>query len=52
MYSTEVIYSDLNIAQLESLSQTQPHRDVDLTLVKADQEGPRSSHIDIFPRTC
>jgi hypothetical protein len=39
MFSSDKIYSDLNIAQLETLPETQPHRLVDLALIKADKEG-------------
>ncbi|KAF9048745.1 hypothetical protein BJ165DRAFT_1053961 [Panaeolus papilionaceus] len=38
-FATDKIYSDMNIPQLESLPQTQPHRVVDLSLVEADKEG-------------
>ena len=39
MFSSDKIYSDLNIAQLETLPETQPHRLVDLALIEADKEG-------------
>lgn len=39
MFATNTIYSDLNIPQLESLPESQPHREVDLALVEADGEG-------------
>jgi hypothetical protein len=39
MFATNTIYSDLNIPQLESLPDSQPHRLVDLALVAADGEG-------------
>ena len=39
MFPSDKIYSDVNIAQLETLPETQPHRLVDLALVKADREG-------------
>jgi hypothetical protein len=39
MYATDIIYSDLNIPQLESLPITQPHRTVDITVANADKEG-------------
>jgi hypothetical protein len=39
MFPSDKIYSDLNIAQLETLPETQPHRLVDLALIKADNEG-------------
>lgn len=38
-HSTETIYSDVDISQLEKLEPTQPHRDVDLALVEADSQG-------------
>jgi hypothetical protein len=39
MHSTKNMYSDLDIDKLETLAPTQPHRDVDLTLVEADAQG-------------
>ena len=39
MYATDIIYSDLNIKQIESLTVTQPHRSVDITVTNADKEG-------------
>lgn len=39
MHSTSTIYSDMNIKQLEGLAPTQPHREVDLTVVEADETG-------------
>lgn len=39
MFSSDKIYSDLNIAQLETLPETQPHRLVDLALIRADKKG-------------
>jgi hypothetical protein len=39
MFSSVKIYSDLNITQLETLPESQPHRLVDLALIKADKEG-------------
>ncbi|KAI0938010.1 hypothetical protein AcV7_003323 [Taiwanofungus camphoratus] len=39
MYSTDVIYSDMDIAQIESLPPTAVHRNVDLAIVEADQQG-------------
>jgi|ERR1700722_2253702 len=41
MYATDTIYSDLDLAKLEALPRTQPHRIVDLTVVEADQQGWR-----------
>jgi hypothetical protein len=43
MYATDEVYSDLDIEKLETLPLTQPHREVDLLLVKADQAG---LHVD------
>ncbi|KAF8962780.1 NAD-P-binding protein [Flammula alnicola] len=50
MFSTDTIYSDLDISQLESLPVTQPHRSVDLTVVNADKEGYVKTYI-ILPST-
>lgn len=41
MHSTQNIYSDLDIEKIETLPPTQPHRDVDLALVEADEQGKR-----------
>ena len=37
--STDVIYDDMNPEKIEALPDTQPHRPVDLAIVKADREG-------------
>ncbi|KAG5652771.1 hypothetical protein H0H81_003709 [Sphagnurus paluster] len=56
MHSTENIYSDLDIAKLETLSPKQPHRNVDLELVSADDQGPlvdlglQNQHSQQIPR--
>ncbi|KAF8656861.1 hypothetical protein AX16_002408 [Volvariella volvacea WC 439] len=50
LHSTDVIYSDTDIAQLESLPITQPHRQVDLALVAADQQGYARTYI-VLPGT-
>ncbi|KAI0331860.1 NAD-P-binding protein [Cubamyces sp. BRFM 1775] len=50
MYATETIYSDLNVEQIKSIPPTALHRNVDLTIVEADQEGYVRSHI-ILPST-
>ncbi|KAJ7284906.1 hypothetical protein C8J57DRAFT_1289814 [Mycena rebaudengoi] len=50
MHSSCPIYSDLNIAQLETLSPDQPHRNVDLALVDADSKGYVKTYI-ILPST-
>jgi len=39
MYASETIYNDLNLAQLEAIPDTQPHRIVDLAIVDADKAG-------------
>ena len=38
-YTTDTIYDDANPDQIESLPDTQFHRNVDLELLKADKEG-------------
>ena len=38
-YATDTIYDDANPDQIESLPDTQLHRNVDLELLKADKEG-------------
>jgi hypothetical protein len=44
MHSDCTVYSDLD-TDLETLSPSQPHRDVDLSVVQADTEGtPHSSN--------
>ena len=39
LYATETIYYDSDVQQIESLPDTQLHRDVDLEIVGADKEG-------------
>lgn len=39
MFASETVYSDLDIAMIESLDIKQPHREVDVTLVEADNDG-------------
>ncbi|KAG6918636.1 hypothetical protein DXG01_012755 [Tephrocybe rancida] len=39
MHSTSDVYSDLDLKKLESLPESQPHRNVDLAIVDADNEG-------------
>ncbi|KAI0661778.1 NAD-P-binding protein [Cubamyces menziesii] len=50
MHITETIYSDLNVEQIKSIPPTAFHRNVDLTIIEADQEGYVRSHI-ILPST-
>ncbi|KAJ7274441.1 hypothetical protein B0H12DRAFT_1277397 [Mycena haematopus] len=50
MYSSPIIYSDLDIDQLETLSPEQPHRNVDLALVEADSQGYVKTYI-VLPST-
>ena len=38
-HASDIIYDDTNPEQIEALPDTQVHRDVDLELIKADQEG-------------
>ncbi|KAJ6451924.1 hypothetical protein C8R45DRAFT_1041487 [Mycena sanguinolenta] len=44
-FSSEVIYNDLDIAQIESLPATQYHRNVDLAIVEADTQGYTHTYI-------
>ncbi len=44
-YTTETIYDDSDPAQIETLADTQLHRDVDLELVRADKEGNTIKHV-------
>lgn len=39
MYGTDVIYFDSDPEQLDAIAPTQPHRNVDLTVVAGDKEG-------------
>ncbi|KAK7033075.1 hypothetical protein R3P38DRAFT_3313147 [Favolaschia claudopus] len=50
MHSSQPVYSDLDIPQLETLPPSQPHRDVDRALVEADSEGYVKTFI-ILPST-
>lgn len=49
-YATDKIYSDLDIPMIESLTKTQPHREVDIEVVAADQKGYVRTYI-ILPST-
>ncbi|KAF8149869.1 hypothetical protein B0H34DRAFT_785168 [Crassisporium funariophilum] len=49
MFSTDTVYSDLNVAQLEGLPITQPHRSVDVALVNADKAGYVRTYIILPP---
>jgi len=49
-YSTETIYNDADPDQIETLAPTQVHRNVDLEIVKADEEGYAKTYI-ILPST-
>jgi len=49
-YTSDTIYDDANPDQIESLPDTQIHRNVDLELVKADKEGYVKVYI-ILPST-
>ncbi|KAL7278983.1 hypothetical protein ACG7TL_006815 [Trametes sanguinea] len=50
MYATETIYSDLNVEQIKSIPPTALHRNVDLTIMEADEQGYVRAHI-ILPST-
>ncbi|KAF9474242.1 NAD(P)-binding protein [Pholiota conissans] len=49
-HTTDVIYDDSNADQIETLPVTQPHRNVDIELERADAEGYLKSYI-ILPST-
>jgi nucleoside-diphosphate-sugar epimerase len=50
MFACDTIYNDNNVEQIESLAPTQPHRNVDLEIIKADGEGYVKTYI-ILPST-
>ncbi|OSC98273.1 NAD-P-binding protein [Trametes coccinea BRFM310] len=50
MYATDTIYSDLNVEQIKSIPPTAFHRNVDLTIMEADEQGYVRAHI-ILPST-
>ncbi|KAJ7919226.1 hypothetical protein B0H13DRAFT_1868747 [Mycena leptocephala] len=45
MFSSQTIYKDTDIAQIETLPATQPHRNVDLAITDADTQGYIESYI-------
>lgn len=47
MYATDIIYDDNDAEQLAKLPPEQPHRDVDLAVIAADEEG-ESHRPDIY----
>ncbi|KAJ6559545.1 NAD-P-binding protein [Mycena capillaripes] len=47
MFSSSTIYNDTDIAQIETLPETQPHRNVDLAIIEADTQGYLDSYIVI-----
>ncbi|KAJ8585976.1 NAD(P)-binding protein, partial [Rhizopogon salebrosus TDB-379] len=49
-FIADEIYSDLDIPKIESLPKTQPHREVDIAVVAADEEGYARTYI-ILPST-
>ncbi|KAI0043236.1 NAD-P-binding protein [Auriscalpium vulgare] len=49
-YASETIYHDSDVAQIESLAPSQPHREVDVEVVAADQAGYVRTYI-ILPST-
>jgi hypothetical protein len=50
MHPTDTVYDDSNAEQMASLAPTQMHRNVDLELLKADEEGYIKSYI-VLPST-
>ncbi|KNZ81922.1 hypothetical protein J132_10201, partial [Termitomyces sp. J132] len=49
-FAGETIYDDANPDQIETLAPSQPHREVDLAIIKADKEGYVKTYI-ILPST-
>ena len=49
MFLTDTIYSDTDIAKIETLAPTAPHRNVDLAVVTADTAGYAKTHIILPP---
>ncbi|KAF8555770.1 NAD(P)-binding protein [Imleria badia] len=45
MYAYDTIWDDMNPDQLETLPDTQPHRNVDLLVLAADKQGYARTHI-------
>lgn len=39
MHGTDVVYCDADPEQLDAIAPTQPHRNVDLTVIAGDKEG-------------
>ncbi|KAH9895219.1 NAD-P-binding protein [Cubamyces lactineus] len=50
MRDTDIIYNDRDIEQLASIPRTQPHREVDLAVLAADQEGYVKTYL-VLPST-
>ncbi|OJT02633.1 hypothetical protein TRAPUB_6814 [Trametes pubescens] len=50
MYATDIIYDDNDAEQLAKLSPEQPHRNVDLAVIAADEEGYVKTYI-VLPST-
>ncbi|KAJ7167992.1 hypothetical protein C8R46DRAFT_1270737 [Mycena filopes] len=44
-FAADTVYNDLDIAQIESLPATQSHRNVDLAIVEADEQGYAETYI-------
>ncbi|KAJ8481047.1 hypothetical protein ONZ51_g6272 [Trametes cubensis] len=50
LFATETIYSDLDVEQLKSIPPTALHREVDLAIMEADEQGDIRAHI-VLPAT-
>ncbi|KAF9806336.1 hypothetical protein IEO21_08716 [Rhodonia placenta] len=50
MFASDTIYSDTDVDQIKSIPPTALHRDVDLAIVAADEQGYARTHI-ILPST-
>ncbi|KAI0708909.1 NAD-P-binding protein [Cerioporus squamosus] len=50
MFPTDTIYYDDDVEQLEKIPRSQPHREVDLTVIDADKEGFVKAYL-VLPST-
>jgi len=50
MFASETIYDDTNVEQMKSIAPTAMHRDVDLAVVEADEQGYARTYI-VVPST-
>ncbi|KAI0661419.1 NAD-P-binding protein [Cubamyces menziesii] len=50
MHDTDIVYNDCDVEQLSNIPRTQPHREVDLAVLAADQEGYVKTYL-VLPST-